>query len=48
MFTGVFTKKEDLKKHIQAGAQYVVCITSVVEILGWRIGVQKAIMTTIL
>jgi glyceraldehyde 3-phosphate dehydrogenase len=80
--TGVFTKREDLQKHIQAGAQYVIlsaptksedvvtvvhgvntvdgntniiacascttnCITPVVEIIGRRIGVQKAIMTTV-
>ena len=80
--TGVFTKREDLEKHVQAGARYVIlsaptksddvvtvvhgvntvegnthiiacascttnCITPVVEILGRRIGVQKAIMTTV-
>src|SRR5687767_13456135 len=80
--TGVFTKREDLKKHIQAGAKYVIlsaparsedivtvvhgvntvdgnthiiacascttnCITPVVEIVGRRIGIQKAIMTTV-
>lgn len=80
--TGVFTKREDLSKHIQAGAKYVIlsapaksedvptvvygankvdgdvniiscascttnCITPVVEILGRRIGIKKAIMTTI-
>ena len=81
--TGVFTKKEDLNKHVQAGAKHVIlsapsksediptivhgvndptgespiiiscascttnCITPVVEIMGRRIGVQKAIMTTI-
>ena len=80
--TGVFTKREDLEKHVQAGAQYVIlsaptksddvvtvvhgvntvdgdthiiacascttnCITPVVEILGRRIGIQKAIMTTV-
>ena len=80
--TGVFTKREDLEKHIYAGAQYVVlsapaksddvstvvhgvntvggdthiiacascttnCITPVVEIIGRRIGIQKAIMTTV-
>jgi glyceraldehyde 3-phosphate dehydrogenase len=80
--TGVFTKKEDMEKHIQAGAKYVIlsapakgngvttvvhgvnragsnvqliacascttnCITPVVEIIGRRIGVQKAIMTTV-
>ena len=81
--TGVFTRREDLEKHIQAGAKYVIlsapsksedvitvvhgvnqpekgsvqiiscascttnCITPVVEILGRRIGVKKAMMTTI-
>ena len=80
--TGVFTKREDLEKHVQAGANYVIlsapaksddiatvvhgvntadgntniiacascttnCITPVVEILGRRIGIQKAIMTTV-
>jgi glyceraldehyde 3-phosphate dehydrogenase len=81
--TGVFTKREDMKKHLQAGARRVVlsaptksedvdtvvygvnkpqsgsvdmiscascttnCITPVVEILGRRIGIVKAIMTTI-
>jgi glyceraldehyde 3-phosphate dehydrogenase len=80
--TGVFTKREDLEKHIQAGAKYVIlsataksddvvtvvhgvntvdgntqiiacascttnCITPVMEILGRRIGIKKAIMTTV-
>jgi glyceraldehyde 3-phosphate dehydrogenase len=80
--TGVFTKREDLEKHIQAGAKYVIlsapaksddvvtvvhgvntlegdtrilacascttnCITPVVEIVGRRIGIKKAIMTTV-
>lgn len=80
--TGVFTKREDLDKHVHAGAKYVIlsapaksedivtvvhgvntvegnthiiacascttnCITPVVEIMGRRIGIQKAIMTTI-
>jgi glyceraldehyde 3-phosphate dehydrogenase len=80
--TGVFTKRQDLEKHIQAGAKYVIlsapakgedvptvvhgvntvdgkthiiacascttnCITPVVEIMGRRIGIKKAIMTTI-
>jgi glyceraldehyde 3-phosphate dehydrogenase len=81
--TGVFTKEEDLRKHLDAGAQYVIlsaptkseevptvvhgvnapednslhmvscascttnCITPVVEIIGRRIGLKKAIMTTI-
>ncbi len=81
--TGVFTQKEDLRKHLEAGAQHVIlsaptkseevptivhgvndsegnslhmiscascttnCITPVVEIMGRRIGLKKAIMTTI-
>jgi glyceraldehyde 3-phosphate dehydrogenase len=80
--TGVFTRKEDLEKHIFAGAQHVIlsapakgndvitvvhgvnvpggaveiiscascttnCITPVVEIMGRRIGIKKAIMTAI-
>src|SRR5574338_25951 len=80
--TGVFTKREDLERHIQAGAKYVIlsapaksddivtvvhgvntmdgdthiiacascttnCITPVVEIMGRRIGIKKAIMTTV-
>lgn len=80
--TGHFTKREDLAKHIQAGAKYAIlsapaksedivtvvhavnrpedhpqiiacascttnCITPVIEILGRRIGVRKAIMTTL-
>ena len=80
--TGVFTKMDGLKKHIQAGAKYVLlsapakdeetptvvhgvntagdddhviscascttnCITPVVEIMDRRIGLEKAIMTTI-
>ncbi len=80
--TGVFTTREGLEKHIQAGARYVIlsapaknadvatvvhgvntvdgntniiacascttnCITPVVEIIGRRIGVRKAIMTTV-
>jgi glyceraldehyde 3-phosphate dehydrogenase len=80
--TGVFTKQEDLKKHISAGAKKVIlsapskseeivsvvhgvnspdksseiiscascttnCITPVVEIMSRRIGIKKAIMTTI-
>jgi glyceraldehyde 3-phosphate dehydrogenase len=82
--TGVFTKKEDLQKHVQAGAKFVIlsapakggaevetivhavnrpsqqagqiiscascttnCITPVVEIMGRRIGIQKAILTTV-
>jgi glyceraldehyde 3-phosphate dehydrogenase len=81
--TGAFTKREDLAKHIQAGAKFVIlsapaksedvdtvvygvndvkggesriiscascttnCITPVVEIMGRRIGIKKAIMTTI-
>jgi glyceraldehyde 3-phosphate dehydrogenase len=80
--TGVFTKREDLEKHIRAGAKYVLlsapaksedvvtvvhgvntvdgnthiiacascttnCITPVIEIMGRRIGIKKAIMTTV-
>ena len=80
--TGVFTSREGLEKHIQAGARYVIlsapakgndvatvvhgvnkvdgntniiacascttnCITPVVEIVGRRIGIRKAIMTTV-
>lgn len=81
--TGVFTKREDLKKHLEAGAEYAIlsapskseevptvvhgantpdgeavrmiscascttnCITPVVEVMGRRIGIKKAIMTTI-
>ncbi len=80
--TGVFTKREDLAKHIRAGAKNVIlsaptksedidtvvhrvnrpegppqiiscascttnCITPVVEIMGRRIGVKKAIMTAV-
>ena len=81
--TGVFTRKEDLGKHIQAGARRVIlsapakgdevativygvnhtqsgslqvlstascttnCITPVVEVMDRRVGVRKAIMTTI-
>jgi glyceraldehyde 3-phosphate dehydrogenase len=80
--TGVFTKKEDLKKHIEAGAKYVLlsapvkgngigtvvhgvhktgepdrivscascttnAITPPMEIMNRRIGVKKALMTTI-
>jgi len=80
--TGVFTRKEDLEKHLRAGAKNVIlsapakgdevatvvygvnsaekgthivscascttnCITPLVEIIGRRIGVIKAIMTTI-
>lgn len=80
--TGIFRKKEDLEKHIEAGARYAIlsapskspemvtvvygvnkpdtsaqliscascttnCITPVVEIMGRRIGIKKAIMTTV-
>jgi glyceraldehyde 3-phosphate dehydrogenase len=80
--TGTFTRRDDLAKHVAAGAKYVLlsapaagddvetivhgvntprqgttiiscascttnCITPVMEILGRRIGVRKAIMTTI-
>lgn len=81
--TGVFTRRDDLVKHIEAGARFVIlsapaksddiptvvhavnrsqrtpaqivscascttnCITPVVEIMGRRIGIKKATMTTI-
>ncbi|KPL22807.1 MAG: glyceraldehyde-3-phosphate dehydrogenase [Anaerolineae bacterium SM23_84] len=80
--TGVFTKQEDMKKHLQAGAKWVILsaptksadvptvvhgvnrsdesiqmiscascttnsITPVVEIMERRIGIKKAVMTTI-
>ncbi|MCF6158260.1 MAG: type I glyceraldehyde-3-phosphate dehydrogenase [wastewater metagenome] len=80
--TGIFTKREDLEKHITAGAKYAIlsapskspdmptvvygvnradssaqiiscascttnCITPVVEIMGRRIGIKKATMTTV-
>ncbi len=80
--TGVFTKRDGLEKHLQAGAKRVMlsapaksdgvetvvhgvnqapenadiistascttnCITPVVEVMGRRIGVKKAMMTTI-
>lgn len=81
--TGFFTKAEDMRKHIQAGAKMVIlsaeskseevvtvvygatseqpehptliscascttnCITPLVEIMGRRIGIKKAVMTTV-
>jgi glyceraldehyde 3-phosphate dehydrogenase len=80
--TGVFTKRPDLEKHLEAGAKFVVlsappktkdmdmivynvndtggpvqmvscascttnCIAPIVEIVGRKIGINKAIMTTI-
>jgi glyceraldehyde 3-phosphate dehydrogenase len=80
--TGMFTRREDLEKHIRAGARIVLlsapskgeevetvvhgvngphdtsaiiscascttnCITPIVEIIGRRIGVEKAVMTTV-
>jgi glyceraldehyde 3-phosphate dehydrogenase len=80
--TGVFTKRADLEKHLEAGAKHVIlsapakdevltvvhgvsqtgddnpailscascttnCISPVVEIMGRRIGIKKATMTTI-
>lgn len=81
--TGIFTRAEDMEKHRQAGAEYVIlsapaksegvltvvhgvnavdydtvkmiscascttnCITPLVEVMGRRIGLKKAIMTTI-
>lgn len=79
---GVFNTREDLQKHIDAGAKYVIlsaptksddvptvvhgvnkpergapiiscascttnCITPVVEVVGRRIGIKKALMTTV-
>lgn len=80
--TGLFTNKEDMQKHLDAGASYVIlsapakgegvkfiipgineaeaedklistascttnCIAPVIEILNRRIGIEKAIMTTV-
>lgn len=80
--TGRFTRREDLEKHVRAGASYVIlsapaksedvvtvvhgvnhatgdvqilacascttnCITPVIEVMGRRIRIQKAIMTTL-
>ena len=81
--TGFFTKREDMEKHLTAGAKYVVlsapsksddvptvvhgvnapdynsvkmiscascttnCITPLVEVMGRRIGIKKAILTTV-
>lgn len=80
--TGVFTNRQGLEKHIQAGARHAIlsapdkgddldtvvhgvnqpgggqkvfscascttnCITPVVEVMGRRVGIRKAIMTTI-
>jgi glyceraldehyde 3-phosphate dehydrogenase len=80
--TGAFTRREDLEKHVRAGARFVLlsapskgdgvetvihgvnvpggnpaivscascttnCITPIVEIVGRRIGLKKAVMTTI-
>jgi glyceraldehyde 3-phosphate dehydrogenase len=80
--TGALTRREDLEKHIRAGAQFVLlsapskgeeletvihgvntqggtgaivscascttnCITPIVEVIGRRIGVEKAAMTTV-
>jgi glyceraldehyde 3-phosphate dehydrogenase len=80
--TGVLTKRQDLEKHIRAGARIVLlsapsksadvetvvrganapkgasgiiscascttnCITPIVEIIGRRIGIEKAVMTTV-
>ena len=78
--TGAFTRREDLEKHVRAGARIVLlsapssdvevvvhganapsgsssiiscascttnCITPIVEVMGRRIGVSKAIMTTV-
>ncbi|MEP7227747.1 MAG: hypothetical protein ABI785_10335 [Gemmatimonadales bacterium] len=80
--TGMFTRRDDLEKHIRAGARFVLlsapshggeaetvvhganlpggapiiiscascttnCITPIVEVIGRRIGVEKAVMTTL-
>jgi glyceraldehyde 3-phosphate dehydrogenase len=80
--TGAFTRREDLEKHVRAGAQFVLlsapskdeevetlihgvnelkstptiiscascttnCITPIVEVIGRRIGIEKAAMTTV-
>ncbi len=79
--TGVFTKRDELEKHLQAGAKQVIlsapaksegvpfvvhgsnaaegepiiscascttnCITPVIEVFGRRLGLRKAVMTTI-
>jgi glyceraldehyde 3-phosphate dehydrogenase len=80
--TGALTRREDLEKHIRAGARFVLlsapskgdevetvihgvnaaggtphiiscascttnCITPIVEIIGRRIGIEKAVMTTV-
>jgi glyceraldehyde 3-phosphate dehydrogenase len=80
--TGIFTRKEDLQRHIEAGARHAIlstpekgggvstvvhgvnaaapdaeviscascttnAITPVVEVMGRRVGVRKAIMTTV-
>jgi glyceraldehyde 3-phosphate dehydrogenase len=80
--TGMFTRRDDLEKHIRAGARFVLlsapshggevetvvhganvpggtpsiiscascttnCITPIVEVIGRRLGVEKAVMTTV-
>jgi glyceraldehyde 3-phosphate dehydrogenase len=80
--TGAFTRRQELEKHVRAGARFVIlsapskdeqvetvihgtntpgelptiiscascttnCITPIVEIIGRRIGVKKAVMTTV-
>lgn len=80
--TGMFARRDDLEKHIRAGARFVLlsapshggevetvvhganvpdgtssiiscascttnCITPIVEVIGRRIGVEKAVMTTV-
>jgi glyceraldehyde 3-phosphate dehydrogenase len=80
--TGMFTRRDDLEKHIRAGARFVLlsapshggevetvihgandpegtpsiiscascttnCITPIVEVIGRRVGLQKAVMTTV-
>jgi glyceraldehyde 3-phosphate dehydrogenase len=66
--TGAFARRQDLEKHIRAGARFVLhgvnvpgaastivscascttnCITPIVEVIGRRIGFNKAAMTTV-
>ena len=81
--TGAFTRRDDLEKHVKAGARHVIlsapakgdgvesivpgvnspeddhpqifscascttnCITPVVEVMGRRLGIRKAVMTTV-
>lgn len=80
--TGMFTRREDLERHVRAGARFILlsapskgdgvetvihgvnvpggspdmiscascttnCITPIIEIIGRRIGLEKAVMTTV-